>query len=128
MLAEALAVANGDPRFIGYLSGNAYNRGFPEYVRDFNTAFLALPALPTRRLTDASTDPEVVVRMTDSTTNGTWLAVVNTGLASKENVVLKLPVTGAMTDAVTGTPVTAQEGKLSLTLRPCQLRALIIKP
>ena len=46
MMAEALAMANGDPTMIGYLVGSNYGRGFPGYVRDFNANFLALPALP----------------------------------------------------------------------------------
>jgi hypothetical protein len=62
MMAEARAVANGDPRYIGYLNGNTMVRGFPQYVRAFNAAFLALPALPSKVLGNASSDPEVVVR------------------------------------------------------------------
>ena len=62
MLAEARAVANGDPSDIGYLSGNNFQRGFPEYARAFNTAFLSLPALPSVVVAGASSDKEVVVR------------------------------------------------------------------
>ena len=50
MMAEALAMANGDPTMLGYLLGGNFGRGFPQYVREFNANFLALPALPSERL------------------------------------------------------------------------------
>ncbi len=62
MMAEARAVAYGDPFYLGSLTGNTNNRGFPRYVRRFHAAFLALPALPSRVLPKAASDPEVVVR------------------------------------------------------------------
>jgi hypothetical protein len=124
MLAEARAVANGDPRFIGYLMGNSYSRGFPEYVRAFNAAFLALPALPSTVAKDASPDPEVVVRIIKTPKHGTYLAVVNVALTDKKDVALALPVTGKVTDAATGAALSAPNGKLVVSLYPGELRAL----
>ncbi|MGQ9737133.1 MAG: hypothetical protein ACUVR7_13630 [Armatimonadota bacterium] len=63
MAAELRAMAYDDPFYLGYLVGNTHYRGFPEYVRRFNAAFLALPALPSQRLNDACAAPEVVVRL-----------------------------------------------------------------
>ncbi|MGD8238109.1 MAG: hypothetical protein PVH68_06120, partial [Armatimonadota bacterium] len=77
MLAEARAVAYGDPRYIGYLSSSSFNRGFPEYVRAFNAAFLALPALPSEIVDDASPDPDIVVRAIATEDHGTYVAIVN---------------------------------------------------
>ena len=75
---------------IGYLSGNSYNRGFPHYVRKFNAAFLALPAMPGTRLPKASPDTKVVVREITTREHGAFYAVVNTGMAEKKTVTLSL--------------------------------------
>jgi hypothetical protein len=101
MMGEALAMANGDPTAIGYLSGGNFGRGFPEYVRAFNSAFLSLPALPSRVI-KASDDPEIVVREI-TTPNGTYYALVNTGMKAKTNVKINLP--GALQNAATRKPV-----------------------
>jgi len=126
MLAEARAVANGDPRFVGYLTSNSYSRGFPEYARAFNAAFLSLPALPSRVAANASSDPEVVVRSIPAGAHGTYYAVVNTGLAAKRGVkVLLYNGNGAgVTDAPTGANLMAPGGALTLDLGPCELRAI----
>ncbi|MHB8897378.1 MAG: hypothetical protein ACYC6Y_01380 [Thermoguttaceae bacterium] len=124
MLAEARAMAYGDPTYVGYLVGNNFSRGFPEYVRAFNTAFLSLPALPSRVLPDASSDPDVVVRAIETPANGTYLAVVNTALVPKPSVRITLPAPGRLSDGVTGEALTAEGGLATVSLYPCQLRAL----
>jgi hypothetical protein len=123
MLAEARAVANGDPRFLGYLMGNSCSRGFPEYVRAFNAAFLALPALPSAVAKEASPDAEVVVRAIKTPKHGTYYAVVNVAMTEKKEVALTLPA-GTLTDAATGAALKAANGKLTVTLYPGELRAL----
>jgi len=127
MLAEARAVANGDPRYIGYVWGNNYSRGFPQYVRNFNAAFLSLPALPSKVLTGAAGDREVVVRSIPTDKHGTYLAVVNTALTDKSDVAITLPAAGKVTNAATGEPVSVEDGKVTLSLYPCQLVALHIE-
>jgi len=107
MLAEAHAMANGDPTMIGYLVGSNFGRGFPQYVREFNANFLALPALPSERLANASDDPEVVVRIIRTPSHGSWLAVINTGLTAKPCVRIQTPT-----------------GPMELSLHPCELRSL----
>jgi len=126
MLGEARAMANGDPQYLGYLAASSFNRGFPEYTRDFNANFLALPALPSQILEGASSDAEVVVRSIPANRAGTYLAVVNTGLAEK-NVTITLPANGTVADAVTGQPLKAEGGKLQMAMRPCQLKSLVIR-
>jgi len=126
MLGEARAMAYGDPRFIGYMSSSNFNRGFPEYVRNFNTAFLSLPASPSEVLKDAASDPNVVVRAIKTKEHGTYLGIVNVSLGDVENVEITLPAEGAVTDAATGKPLQAPDGKLRLSLYPCQLRAVHI--
>jgi hypothetical protein len=124
MMAEARAVANGDPRYLGYLASNSFNRGFPQYVRRFMAAFLALPALPSEVVQGASDDPEVVVRRIATQAHGTYLALVNTALTPKAEVVISLPAGGVLTDAATGETLAAPGGKVTLALGPCELRAL----
>lgn len=124
MLAEARAVANGDPTHLGYLAAASFNRGFPEHVRRFNAAFLALPALPSKVLNGASSRPRVVVRAIRTEEHGTWLAVVNTGLETVERAEITLPAPGTVTDAATGEDLSPEDGVLTVSLGPCELRAL----
>ena len=92
-------------------------------VRNFNTAFLSLPALPSQRLDNASSEPQVVVRSIPTEKHGTYLAVVNTGMTAKSGVAVDVPA-GKVTDAATGEPIASAGGKVRLTLYPFQLRAL----
>lgn len=124
MLAEVRAVAYGDPRFIGYLSSNAFNRGSPEYVRSFNSAFLSLPALPSRLLTGVCDDADIVVRSIDAGEHGTYFAVVNLGLRAKANVAVRLPGSGEVRNAPSGRVLAAPGGEVGLSFHACQLRAL----
>ncbi|MES2459933.1 MAG: hypothetical protein V4671_05060 [Armatimonadota bacterium] len=127
VMTEVLAVANGDPRFLGYLTSNSFSKGFPEYTRAFNAAFLALPALPSTVLKNASSDPEVVVRSIPAGKNGTYLAVAHVGLLPKKSVTLTLPVAGTVKDAVTGAVLPSGRNRtLTLPMEPCQLRAFVI--
>lgn len=127
MMAEAMAMANGDPRYLGYLTGRNFAKGFPKYVRNFNTAFLSLPALPSKRLEDAASDDEVVVRSIQAGKHGTYLAVINTGMTDKKAVSIKLPATGKVTDAATGEALERSSGRVQLDLYPFQLRALRVE-
>ncbi|WP_239013978.1 hypothetical protein [Archangium violaceum] len=128
MLAEARAVAHGDPRFIGYLSSASFNRGFPEYVRAFNQAFLALPALKSEVVPSAASNSAVVVRSIKTPANGTYLAVVNTGVRQVDDVAITLPVSGSVRDAVTDAVVPLVNGKLVLSMYPAQLRSFRVGP
>jgi len=127
MLGEVLAVANGDPWYIGYLAAASHNRGFPRSVRAFNAAFLSLPALPSKLLPAASSDPAVIVRSIRTEKDGTWLAVANTALVAKRDVTIKLPVAGKITDAATGEALEAQGRALALDMPPCSLRAVNVR-
>jgi len=127
MAAEAAAMANGNPTMLGYLTGHSYQRGFPEYVRNFNQAFLALPALPSRLLDNAASNDSVVVRTIDAGQHGTYLAIVNNGMADASNVKIKLPKAGKVTDAATGEAINAADTTLELSFYPYQLRAIRIQ-
>ena len=127
MLAEVRAMAYGDPRYIGYLCGLNFNRGFPEYARDFNCAFLSLPALPSEVLEGAANDAEVVVRRIATKKHGTYLAVMNIGVDAIEDVAITPGVKGKVTDAVSGEALAVKGGKVHLKMRPCQLRALHVE-
>jgi hypothetical protein len=126
MMAEAMAMANGNPTHIGYLSGGNFGRGFPEYVRAFNTAFLSLPALPSEVVVKAASDPSVVVRSIKTPANGTYLAIVNTAMGDKK-VTVTLPTNGKIIDAVTGKAIAVNGGKVQLSLYPFQLQSLHIQ-
>lgn len=124
MLAEARAVAYGDPFLLGSLTGNTYNRGFPRYVRRFHAAFLALPALPSEVASNAASDPEVVVRSIRTEKHGVYLAVVNTGFRAKSRVSLTLPSAGRVRDAVSGEELLTVGGKATVDLDAAELRTL----
>lgn len=124
MLAEARAIANGDPNFMGYLMGNSYARGFPEYVRAFNAAFLALPALPSMLDRTACVDPDIVVRVIKTPKHGTYLAVVNTSLQPKENVLIKLPPHSKAMNVATGTAISVSGGSVSFDFYPGELKSV----
>ena len=126
MMAEALAEAKADLGQFAYLTGGNYGRGFSTYVRDFNANFLALPALPSRKLDGAASAAGVVVRQIDSPTHGTWLAVVNTSMTEAKGVKVKLPAAGTVKLAVGGRELPATGGQISLDLRPYQLVTLTV--
>lgn len=125
MMSEARAMAYGDPRYLGYLAASSFNRGFPEYVRAFNAAFLALPALPSSTLKNATTDAEVVVREIKTPKNGIYYAVVNVGWRAKTALKLSLPAKGKIFDAATGKAL--KNGVSQLTLAPCELRSFVVR-
>ena len=108
------------------LYGNSNRRGFPAYVRNFNQAFLALPALPSEVVPGASSDPEVVVRAIKTEKNGTYYSVVNIGFGEKKDVTVTLPGAASIDDAATGKPLVASN-KLTLSMYPAQLMALHAK-
>ncbi len=126
MLAEARSVAFGDPRYVGYLASSNFSRGFPEYTRAFNAAYLALPALPSTMVASAASDPEVIVREIKTDTHGTYYAVVHTGLVAKTGVTVKLPATGTIHDLVSNLDIGSSSSALSLPLYPGELRALLV--
>lgn len=101
MAEEALAVAHGDPWYIGYLTGNSLARGFPETVRAFNRAFLSLPALPSEVVSGLTSDKDIVVRRIATEGYGTYFALVNTASCDKPRVALRLPE-GTYEDTVSG--------------------------
>jgi hypothetical protein len=127
MLAEARAVAYGDPLYLGSLTGNTNSRGFPRHVRRFHAAFLALPALPSEVVANAASDAAVVVRAIRTEKHGTYVAIVNTGFEAKRNVSVKLPATGTVHDGVTGEEAPVSGGTLTLTLDPAELRTLRVR-
>lgn len=124
MMAEARAIANGDPTLLGSLPGGSNKRGFPGYVRRFHAAFLSLPALPSEVIADAASDPEVVVRAIKTDKQGTWYAIVNTGFGAKKDVVIKLPPAARLRDSATGADLQTTDGQLKVSLDPAELRAL----
>ncbi|WP_309384346.1 Ig-like domain-containing protein [Cerasicoccus frondis] len=124
MMAEALAMASGDPRYIGYLTATSYTSGSPGYVRAFNRAFLALPALPSEVETGAASNSNVVVRSIDTTGYGTYLSVVNTSFDDVTAVTIDLPATGSVIDAATGELLVANDNEITLDLYAFELRAL----
>ena len=126
MMAEAMAMAHGDPTMIGYLSGSNFGRGFPEYVRQFNANFLTLPALPSTLVPDATSDREVVVRRIATDHDGSWFAVINTSMHSKKVVVKCDGPT--LTHAVSGLPQAVTNGQFETQLYPCQLKSFHLAP
>lgn len=127
MMAEAMAVAKGDPSMIGYLMGGNYGRGFPDYVRNFNANFLALPALPSKLLQNLCDDSEIVVREITTQSNGVWLAIVNTGWYEKKDVKINLKGYGVAHDAIADEILTSKSNSITLNLYPFQLKTIKIE-
>lgn len=124
LLAEARAVAYGDPTYLGFLASNTFNRGFPQYVRTFTANYLALPALPSSVLGGAADSPQVIVRSIAAGEHGTYLAIVNVGMTSVERVKIKLPADGTVTAAATGLAMDTRGGVAEVSLYPGELRTL----
>ena len=128
VLPDVMAVVNGDPRWMGILSGVSLTTGYPQYVRAFYAAYMSLPALPSKLLAKAADQDAVVVRVIDGGKHGTWLAVGNISYTALKGVTLKLPATGTVTDAATGEVLKATGKTLVIDLEPCSLRAIRITP
>ncbi|MCH2176727.1 MAG: hypothetical protein MK193_13460 [Lentisphaeria bacterium] len=127
MIKEARVMANGDPFYLGQLLGNSMARGYPEYVRNFNAAFLSLPALPSEVVKEAASDKEVVVRMIKTEKHGNYFAVINTSLDSKQDITFKLPVDGKVINTVTGEEIKVENGDVKLNMYSGQLIALLVR-
>lgn len=102
MLVQARAVANAAPRNIAYLSGSSFSTGFPEIMRRFNQAFLAVPALPSKQIEGAASNPEVVVREISTPKNGIYYYVVNTSMQKLSDIAVKFPARGTPVNLATG--------------------------
>ncbi|RYZ98824.1 MAG: hypothetical protein EOO68_13310 [Moraxellaceae bacterium] len=119
-LAEARALANGNPINLGYLESSSMSRGFPAYVKRFNQALLSLPALPAIKMTGQTSDDEVVLKKIASSA-GTYYAVINTAMTNKTGTVVDFGAgTAQVKDLLNNTDYTAQ--KLSFDLYPGEVR------
>lgn len=123
MQAEVVAMANGNPTFLGYLVGSNFGRGFPGPVREFNANFLALPALPSRILANATDDPEVVVRIIETEKHGRYISIAHTGTSAKENAIIRLP-SGTWSEVISQKPVQTTDNAAGFNLKPIQLLTL----
>ena len=123
MQSEVLAMADGDPTMLGYLSPANYGRGFAGYVRDFNANFLALPALPSKRLEGVCENPDIVVREISTPANGKYFSVTNTGKSAHAAMEIRLPAAkgSVVTALASGRKLEMADGILKLDFRPCQL-------
>ena len=126
MMAEVSAMANGDPVNLGYLMGSNFTRGFPGPVQEFNRNFLALPALPSKRVEGACDDAEVVLRRIDAGEAGDYYALVHTGWTPKADVRVRFPegVQRLVAPATGEAFAPGADGAVSLAFRPWQLLAL----
>lgn len=127
MMPEALAVAYGDPWFLGYTGGHIFNRGFPSYARRFNANYLALPALPSELVADAASDEAVVVRKIETPDKGTYLAIVNTGFEPLKSVRIQLPDSGKLVTPADGRVLSQSASSTTVDLDAFELLALHIQ-
>jgi hypothetical protein len=123
MLEEALAVANGNARFIAHLTGNSFNRGFPYFARRFYRALLSLPALPGEILPGAADDSRVSVRRIPAGVHGNWYAIVNTAGVPLASVTITFATTGHLTDSATGLLLSDSTSSWTGGLHPFELKA-----
>lgn len=123
MSTEVMAMANGNPYFIGYLYGSTFSRGYPIPVREFNSNFLALPAVPSEIVKGACDDPEVVVRRYKTPSNGTYYAIIHTGRVHKKNVKITFPE-NVRNLTIINTGRVISRNKIAIELKPWQLLSL----
>lgn len=127
MMPEALAVANGDPWYIGYTSGHIFNRSFPEFARRFNANFLALPAMPSVVMDNATDEANVVVRKIETSGKGTYFAIVNTGYETLEDVEVRFNDSGALYAAATGNLINHRGSSITVDLEPFELKSVYLE-
>jgi hypothetical protein len=120
-LMEARAVAAADPTNLGMLCGSAFSTGFPDHVRRFNAAFLALPALPSEVVPGAADHADVVVRQIRTPKDGTYFLVVNTSMKDVKTRVT-VPGKGTLRDLV-ARKVLSDRSVLELALHSGELRS-----
>lgn len=130
MLAEVKGVANADPYWIGYLSSNSFNTGAPQDLRRFNAAYLAWPAMPSVKVSSASSTSGVIVRDM-VTSSGKFVAVFNTDMTPKTGVQINIGVTrmGSVTsvqDRVTLQSLAVTAGKLTLDLQVADFKVFYV--
>ena len=124
MLSEVNAMANGDPVNLGYLMGTQFSRGFPGPVAEFNRNFLALPALPSRKLDGACAAPDVTLRRIDCVAQGkgAYYALVHTGMRGKKDVKVRVPAGVQQLTDIDGVRYPAEKGFVTIPhLKPWQL-------
>lgn len=119
VIAEARALANGNPITLGYLESSSMSRGFPAYVRRFNQALLSLPALPMTTVSDISSNSAVVVRKITSG-SGNYYAVINPTLQPQSAVVLTFTGASSVKDLLTQANYASP--KLLLDMYPGEVR------
>jgi chitodextrinase len=123
VIAEARALANGNPVNIGYLESSSMSRGFPAYVKRFNQALLSLPAVPLSTASGMSDNAQVIVRKTGTTANGTYYAVINPTLQAKSLVNITFPAANVK-DLLTQT--THATTTLRMDLYPGEVRTFLV--
>ncbi len=122
-LAEARALANGNPINIAYLESSSMSRGFPAYVRRFNQALLSLPALPMTTVSGISSNNQVVVRRINSAA-GTYYAVINPTLQRQSALTLTFSGAASVRDLLK--QVDYPGSKLLVDLYPGEVRTFLI--
>ena len=87
VIAEARALANGNPVNIGYLESSSMSRGFPAYVRRFNQALLSLPAVSANDESGIASLPNVSVKRY-RVGNQHYFAVINPNFRQIKDVTI----------------------------------------
>lgn len=123
VLPEVAAVAKGDPTRLGYLTGSTFQHGFPQYVRAFNQAYLALPALPSVLIQQEKYGKEWV-RKIEASQNRVWYAVCNLAYTDQSVQIDDLPQGKTLIDCVTGNRISIpRSGTVKIPFGPMSLRS-----
>ena len=125
VMPEVSAVAKGDPTAIGYLTGNTFQRGFPQYVLAFNRAYLALPALPSTLIQSEKYGKEWIRRI-DAGGNRTWIAVCNLAFESAKVKIDSL-ADGVLIDCVSGEQIPIRNASATVPAGPMSLRSFRLR-
>ncbi|MDO4574015.1 MAG: hypothetical protein Q4D98_02245 [Planctomycetia bacterium] len=125
VLPEVCAVAKGDPTRLGYLTGNTFQRGFPDVVRAFNQAYLALPALSSELIQKEKYGHEWIRRI-DAGRGRVWYAVCNLAFTSATVRIDDLPQ-GTLVHCVTGQRYRVSNGSVNIPCAPMSLQSFQLK-
>ena len=102
-------------------SAHALNLNWTNTGTDFNANFLALPALPSKVVANASADKDIVARVIDAGAKDKWVFAVNTSPNAKTGVTINFGAGKLQPLSDSAAKGTVTGASVKIDLRPYQL-------